>query len=339
MPETFLQLSSKDRREALQVISTASGRPLHLLEKDVWVVWALSKLFASQFAEHLVFKGGTSLSKAYQVIRRFSEDVDLTYDIRAIAADLIGDQAEALPPNRSQEKKWTSEIRGRLGALVANEILPFIAGQLAAENLPAKASAAEDRILIEYDPLAVGSGYVRPAVLLEFGARSTGEPWESLPVVCDAAEHLPELAFPTAQPRVMRIGRTFWEKATAVHVYCLQGKFRGGERFARHWHDLARIDEAGHADGALADRDVAQAVARHKAVFFAEKDEKGNAIDYAAAVSGELQLVPENGAYDALAKDYQAMVDDGLLLGDAESFDVLIEKCRVIQEKAASKKV
>ena len=330
MPEIFLQLSSDDRREALQVISTASGRPIHLLEKDVWVVWALSKLFKSKFAEHLVFKGGTSLSKAYQVIRRFSEDVDLTYDIRVIAADLIGDQTEALPPNRSQEKKWTGEIRGRLSALVANEILPFIAEQLAAENLQAKASAAEDRILIEYAPLAVGSGYVRPAVLLEFGARSTGEPWESLAVVCDAAEHLSELIFPTAQPRVMRIGRTFWEKATAVHVYCLQGKFRGGERFARHWHDLARIDEAGHADGALADRDVAEAVARHKAVFFAEKDEKGDAIDYAAAVSGSLQLVPESGAYDALAKDYHAMVDDGLLLGDAESFDALMEKCGAI---------
>lgn len=64
--------------------------------------------------EHLVFKGGTSLSKAYGAIRRFSEDIDLTYDIRGLIPDLVGDRAEALPPNRSQEKRWTREVRARL---------------------------------------------------------------------------------------------------------------------------------------------------------------------------------------------------------------------------------
>src|SRR5690606_22986163 len=98
-------------------------------------------------------------------------------------------------------------------------------------------------------------------VLLEFGARSTGEPAEKRAIVCDAASHLAELVFPTAAPRVMRVERTFWEKATAVHVFCLQGRIRG-HRFARHWHDLARLDEAGHADAALLDRDLAKAVAR-----------------------------------------------------------------------------
>lgn len=104
MPDDFLRLSVQDRKDALEVAASASGRPPHLLEKDVWVVWALQTLFGSPFAEHLVFKGGTSLSKAYGAIRRFSEDIDLTYDIRAIAADLIGDSPDALPPNRSQEK-------------------------------------------------------------------------------------------------------------------------------------------------------------------------------------------------------------------------------------------
>ena len=74
MAETFLDLSPADRLEALGVAATTSGRPLHLLEKDVWVVWALAALFESRFASRLVFKGGTSLSKAYQAIRRFSED-------------------------------------------------------------------------------------------------------------------------------------------------------------------------------------------------------------------------------------------------------------------------
>ena len=82
MAEAFLSLSRSDQADALGVAADRSGRPVHLLQKDVWVVWALETLFAAPFGPHLVFKGGTSLSKAYQAIARFSEDVDLTYDIR-----------------------------------------------------------------------------------------------------------------------------------------------------------------------------------------------------------------------------------------------------------------
>ena len=102
----FFELSADERLEALAQAANASGRPPHLLEKDVWVVWSLQHLFAAPYAPHLVFKGGTSLSKAYGVIQRFSEDVDLTYDIRAIAGDLIGDAGTPLPASKSQEKKW-----------------------------------------------------------------------------------------------------------------------------------------------------------------------------------------------------------------------------------------
>lgn len=75
MADQFLTLSKDDRREALAVAADRTGRPIHLLEKDVWVVWTLQTLFSSKLGEHLVFKGGTSLSKAYGVIKRFSEDV------------------------------------------------------------------------------------------------------------------------------------------------------------------------------------------------------------------------------------------------------------------------
>ncbi|NKB55038.1 MAG: nucleotidyl transferase AbiEii/AbiGii toxin family protein [Alphaproteobacteria bacterium] len=338
MPDSFLQLSTTDRRDALAVASAASGRPPHLLEKDVWVVWALEMLFASRFGPKLVFKGGTSLSKAYGSIRRFSEDVDITYNIRAIAPDLVSDSADALPPTRSQEKKWSKEIRGRLAQWVEADALPVIGAALAAAGLKAGARADADKIHIEYEPLTEGTGYVRPAVMLEFGARSTGEPWEALPVVCDATAHLPQLAFPSATPRVMRIERTFWEKATAIHVFCIQGRFRGVDRFARHWHDVARLSETGHAARALADLEVAQAVARHKAVFFSEKDAEGQPIDYEAAVAGGLRLVPEGAARDLLAEDYRRMIEDGLLLDEAEPFEVLLQRCRDIERHANSRK-
>jgi len=97
-----------------------SGRPLHLLDKDVWVVWILDVLFRAPFASHIVFKGGSSLSKAYQIIRRFSEDVDLTYDIRALAPDLVGGAAEPLPPNRS---------RRSVGRKTSAPVFPFGLGR------------------------------------------------------------------------------------------------------------------------------------------------------------------------------------------------------------------
>lgn len=89
----YFALSSKDRIDALEAAASTLGRPADLLEKDIWVVWALDALFSSRIAEHLVFKGGTSLSKAYKAIDRFSEDIDLTYDIRQIIPDLLQSDA------------------------------------------------------------------------------------------------------------------------------------------------------------------------------------------------------------------------------------------------------
>jgi hypothetical protein len=333
MPE-FFELSTAERLDALNAAANTSGLLPHLLEKDVWVVWSLRHLFAGPYAEHLVFKGGTSLSKAYGIIRRFSEDVDLTYDIRAIAGDLVGDADTPLPASKSQEKKWTKEIRARLSGWVGAEIVPRLKLDLEQHSLPATVRAEGDKAFIDYAPLAIGTGYIAPAVMLEFGARSTGEPSEPRAIHCDAANHLKGVEFPTATPKVMRAERTFWEKATAIHVFCAQGEFRGGDHFARHWHDVTRLDAAGFADAAIADKALARAVADHKAVFFAEKNTHGEVIDYHAAVGGALQLVPNDGALAKLAVDYQHMVDDGLFLDDAEPFDTLLERCRAIQQKA-----
>jgi hypothetical protein len=330
----FFELSANERLEALAQAANASGRPPHLLEKDIWVVWALRHLFAAPYAPHLVFKGGTSLSKAYGVIRRFSEDVDLTYDIRAIAADLIGDADSPLPASKSQEKKWSKEIRARLANWVVTDVVPQLTHDLAQQSLPATVRAADDKVFVNYQPMASGTGYVPSAIMLEFRARSTGEPFELRPVLCDAAMHLQGVAFPEAMPQVMRAERTFWEKATAIHVFCAQGTFRGGDRFARHWHDVTRLDAAGFADLAVADTALAHAVADHKTIFFAEKKLDGELIDYHAAVSGGLCLVPDDDALVKLAADYQHMVDDGLFLDEVESFDVLLDRCLAIQQKA-----
>ena len=186
-----------------------SGRPVHLLEKDVWAVWTLEALYAAPFSRQLVFNGGTSLSKAYDVIARFSEDVDLTYDIRAIAPDLTTAGTEPIPATPSQEQKWTKAIRARLDDWTANTVAPTLESRLAELRSTAKVDVDGATVTVTYESLATGTGYVRPVVLLQFGARSTGEPSEPRSVTCDAAAHVLELAFPSAIAVTMRPERTF----------------------------------------------------------------------------------------------------------------------------------
>ena len=334
MLDSYFQLSTKNQESALDAASAASGRAPHLLEKDIWVVWALSALFQSELGAHLVFKGGTALSKAHKVILRFSEDVDLTYDIRTLAPELVrnaSDGIDAIPPSRSQEKKWSDEIRRELlPAWLRDHAHPVIETGLAGmKNVSSRFT--EDCIFIDYEPVAPASGYALPSVKLEFGARSSGEPSTIIPVFCDMEELVSGVSFPTAEPRVMNLTRIFWEKATAAHVYCLQGKDGLSNRFSRHFHDLVRLEETGHLPEALAAQDIAEAVAIHKNAFFAEKDASGNRIDYLQALRSGLTLLPSGTGYDALRADYNWMVAEGLLFGIAETFEELMTKCSGLQ--------
>ena len=138
--------------------------------------------------------------------------------------------------------------------------------------------------------------------------------------------HIEAVLFPTASPVVMSVARTFWEKATAAHVYCAQGRIRS-ERYARHWHDLAAIGRSAHFASAAGDREVAKAVAEHKSYFFVEKDAAGVVIDYLPAATGGLQIVHEGAAREALAADYANMLADQVMMGNALPFDELMQAC------------
>jgi hypothetical protein len=333
MPERFFSLSTDDRKEALEVAASQSGRPAYLLEKDAWVVWTLGALFDSPFAKHLIFKGGTSLSKAYHVIERFSEDIDVTYDIRAIAPDLVKDAgADALPATKSQARKWRDTIDKRLATWIKVEVAPHIEQRLRDEAIDAHTRVEKDSLYIDYNSTVGGYGYVAPVIKIEFGGRSTGEPTEELAIACDAADFLPSVLFPTAVPRVMRAERTAWEKMTAIHVFCLQGELR--DQRARHWSDVIRLDTAGLLDAAIRDRGIARRVADHKSRFFVEKDAQGNPIDYHRAIHGGLVLVPTGDSLELLHADYAKMVESRLFLRDAEPFTDVISRSADIQARA-----
>jgi hypothetical protein len=326
--ESYFSLSDTDQAEVLELGRERTGRPAHLLEKDVWIVWTLGTLFGSPVGADLTFKGGTSLSKAYGIIDRFSEDLDLTYDIRKLIADLTGGE-EFLPTSRSQASKWTTAVRDRLTELIAGTMQPLIQEALDRAEMGAKleiSGADKDTLLLHYPAVKRGTGYVAPVVTLEFGGRATGEPHAAMPVTCDIDGQVDGVTFPTASPVVMSVARTFWEKATATHVYCAQGRIRG-ERYARHWHDLAAIMRSSNFEAAVKDREVARAVAEHKSYFFSEKDAAGNTVDYFAAAAGSLHVVPEGAAREALAADYASMLEDQVMVGDALPFEDLMQTC------------
>jgi hypothetical protein len=334
LPESWFSLSRVDQAEALEVAAGRTGRPAHLLEKDIWVVWALSAIYDSTLADKLTFKGGTSLSKVYKIISRFSEDIDLTYDIRELVPDLL-QNGNPLPISASQEKKITSAVRTRLPQWIAGSIKPILQNALIRSNAEAELRVdgkSSEKLIIDYRAVKTGTGYAAASIQLEFGARATGEPNSRHRVDCDITPAIEGVEFPVAAPLVMAAERTFWEKATAAHVYSLQCRLRG-ERYSRRWYDLAAMAKTGLAAHAASDRHLAKAVAEHKSIFFVEKDARGSKVDYFNAVTGGLQLVPEGTALAALENDYTAMLGDGLLALDQPSFHEIMEKCLAVQDE------
>ena len=337
MAESWFALVAEDQKEALAVAAAESGWPAYLLEKDIWVVWALQVLGSDQqLLRSLTFKGGTSLSKAHGLIDRFSEDVDLTLNIQRLWPEV--DLAPAANPSQADKRRRTADRR--LRQWVQEILLPLLQGAVAVAGLPVTLTlkAAEPgrrqppTIVLRYQPLIQApegsSGYVRPTVLLEFGAHSTGEPHAPMLISCEAARHLPMLEFPVARPLVMDPNRTFLEKAAAIHVSCRKGRWGSGEseRYSRHWYDLDRLAQAGIAEAAIRDRRLCEEVAQHKEDFWRATDADEQPINYLHALSGNLQLVPIDAARQALEADFQAMTGSGMLRGEVPSFAELLER-------------
>lgn len=335
MPDSIFSLSARDRADFFQAAAARVGRNAILLEKDVWVVWALRALFEDPVGAHLVFKGGTSLSKAHRLIERFSEDVDLTYDIRELAGDLLpraaGGEVLDIPATPSQVRRVRAILDERLPAWVSGTVAPVIQARLDRDGAQATIEIAGSNLSIRY--AQQDHGQVKSAVLLEFGARATGEPADFHDIACDSAAAGLDIDLPTARARVMKAERTFWEKATAVHVFCRSGDPVGNHK-ARHWYDLERLDANGVAVIAIADTDLAAQVATHKSAFFRENDAAGARIDYHTAVGGGLQLVPVGPHLAELEADYAAMQADGLLPEGALAFARLMARCGEIQRAA-----
>ncbi len=213
MAEPFLSLDARERADILRTVAANSGRSSVILEKDVWICWVLEALFSMPDPHPMAFKGGTSLSKVYGIIDRFSEDVDLILDYRSFndAFDPFTEGA-----SRNQIRRLTKRLTDHVARYVRDVIAPFLdaSAERLAANGPHDIHVGDDGETIRFAyPSAVEEpgGYVRSEVLLEFGGRNVIDPHERHALVPDIADMTPDLDYPAATVTVLSPARTFWE--------------------------------------------------------------------------------------------------------------------------------
>jgi hypothetical protein len=336
--DDIARLTAEDRRTYFEQAVAQWGRLTpQLMEKDFWVCWVLDRVFRiEELGEHLTFKGGTSLSKVYGAIERFSEDIDLSIE-RAYLG--FGDDAE---PERGGSNK---EIQRRIGRLkracqeiVAEQLVPAlrtaIAESLASEEgwtLTLDSNDPDSQSILFQFPSAVSdrlSPYFAPTVKLELGARSDHFPVDQAAIRAYLYSALQEPLKPVdVTVRVLAGERTFWEKATILHATAHQPHEKNlPVRLSRHYYDLYQL--ANHAIGerALQQTDLLERVAVHKNVFF-----KSAWSRYDLAKPGTLKLVPDDSRIGELRIDYTGM--QPMFFTSAPEFNEVIKRLEGLERQ------
>ena len=329
MADAFLSLPAAERRDILETAADRLGRPAVILEKDVWICHVLHILFSIPDAPPMAFKGGTSLSKVYRIVDRFSEDVDVTLDYRAFAD---GFDPFASGVSRSAIRRFSDRLKSCVDNHVRHVVGPALeaaAGEIPASGRPAVRIGDDgERAWLAY-PSAVDNphSYLATQVLLEFGGHNVVDPNERHRIAPELAALTPDLDWRAAAVTVLSPARTFWEKATLIHVECHRGRLAAGpERLSRHWFDLACLASHDAGRTAIADRALLEDVVRHKTVFF-----NASYAHYDRCLDGRFRLVPDDDALAGLRSDYDAMRRAGIVGADALPFDELIERLRALE--------
>lgn len=319
MKLSFFALPSDERQVYIEQAAIRRDVLPVMLEKDLWVCWVLAVLFQSEFASHLVFKGGTSLSKVFGVIERFSEDIDLSLLPSLLKLPVPG-------ASRNQANKWMTRAEAACAYAVQHQISPAM--EAAAEAVFGKGKRAWFEFLtdaVTHSPLLLfhyptsqptGFDYLKRSVKMEFGSLTDQQPVGHHAVRPWMADVIPD-AFTDWRCEVvaLEMERSFWEKATILHAeYHRPADKPTPDRFSRHYADVAALAKHPNARAAIDRHDIRNRVVKWKIQFF------GSAwASYDLAKPGTFRLVPPAARLPALRQDYQAMRD--MYLTEPASFD------------------
>ena len=324
----YFQLSKDQQQIVLTQAANKTGLPVQAVEKDLWVTVVLQMVFALPVANHLVFKGGTSLSKVWKVIRRFSEDIDLAIDpsIWGFEGDLT--------------KKQIKRLRKASSIFVRDELCLSLKGVVSETGM-------EKWLQVEADPDGEGDGtypeprmihvrykslfnenlpYLHSEVKLEVGARSLLEPTAKAAVTSVIEDVLPisttikQVMIPTALAE-----KTFLEKAFLLHELFSAQSSREANRKSRHLYDLAQIMNTDIASRAIADDDLWNTIHHHRELFTSM-----SGVDYTPDIRKRIRLLPPDDVIDDWRSDYKDM-QSSMIYGEKPTFTELMKKMRELE--------
>ncbi len=325
----YFALTPAQQKTVITQIATKVTLPLQAIEKDLWVTTILQLIFSLPVAERLVFKGGTSLSKGYGLIDRFSEDIDLAIDRQQF--DLEGDlTVKQLKKLRKQSSLFVKDeictalreatIRYGIGDLCTVEAEPDGEGD--------KTYPEPRKIFVRYRSLFDNLPYIPSEVVLEVGARSLIEPTVSRPVRSIISENseiqtaLVDTPITTTVPE-----KTFLEKAFLLHEIFSGAGPMNADRKSRHMYDLEKMMDMEFAVNAVTDDELWNNIHHHREVFTHVRD-----VDYTPDIRRRIVLIPPDAVLNEWRRDYETM-QAAMIYGNSLPFDELIERITALQER------
>ncbi|HJJ36696.1 MAG TPA: nucleotidyl transferase AbiEii/AbiGii toxin family protein [Methanocorpusculum sp.] len=300
-----------------------------IIEKDFWVCWTLDYLFHQSVWKHsLIFKGGTSLSKAYNLIRRFSEDIDLILDWRELGYD-IGEPW--LPRSNKKQQEFNQMANARAVSYLKDKMLPVIQedfSRLLGISADVSLDARDGQtLLFRYPHLYSGNGIIQE-IRLEIGPLAAATPASVCAIRPYAAEQYPSV-FRQLETDVLTVlpERTFWEKVLILHSEAYRpDEIQVPPRYSRHYYDVMMIAESSVKETAFADKELLKKVIEFKKKFYPL-----NRARYDLALSGDIHLIPSPPHLETLKADFEKM--RVMIFDDVYSFDDIIGKLSQLEDE------
>ena len=323
----ILKLSKEERRTIFRNTAQKMGVHEAIIEKDYWVCLVLDYLFhKSRFKDHLTFKGGTSLSKCFGLIKRFSEDIDLILDWRILWYEKNEPWAER---SKTKQDAFNKEANTKAEVFLAEQFLPVFVSDISdIINEKAKVEIEKDdsQTVAFHYPQLFNADSILQTIRLEIGALAAWTPAVEKAVTPYIFEYYPQLEQNKSTAVITSSAeRTFWEKVTILHHEANRPDHLDMPlRYSRHYYDLHCIAQTDYKDHALKRLDLLQKVVVFKMKFYPRAWAK-----YEEAVPGSIRLVPSKFRFEALRNDYESMTE--MLFGTYPSFDELMESIEKLE--------
>jgi hypothetical protein len=318
--DRFAILPGSERADLLREASHVKSLPSEVVEKDFWVCWTLARLFGSpSLGRKLQFKGGTSLSKVFGLIERFSEDVDLVLDWTEIT-----DEDPVADRSRTKQAAFNKALLARAHTYLRETFLPQVQ-DLVAGVCEATIEDNPEVVKVKY-PASFSSDYLKPEILLEVGPLASWNPHAGYEIRSYAAEALPRLFDqPSCMVQAIKAERTFWEKITILHHEAHRPEGNAQPiGYSRHYYDVHRIAQSVVKAEALADRGLLQNVVAFKDKFYPRGWAR-----YDLAERGTIKLIPPAHVMKSVRRDYEDM--RFMIFGAQPAFDDIIDSLRDLE--------